>query len=193
MLVKEVNSKSGIEMNGLLFKAIFLKDNEFAFFSNDMRKMFVYNIQTEIFSKVIVKFVPPPKRTNYTLNRLYDGRLIVFGGMDNEESFKECFILINFAYEQEVHYSWVTLDLFGIIEEATSGHATVVLENNNLLIHGGTKYPHDPIITKFIKSDNIKPDILLINPVATRRLKLLNIHESYYWSKKYYGKIISLI
>lgn len=175
-------------MNGLLFKALLLTENNYAFFSNDLRKMFVYSTQTEIFSKVIIKFVPPPKRTNYSINRLKDGRIIVFGGMDEEESFRESFILINFSFEMEVHYTWVCLDTYGAIEDGTCGHSTVALENNNLLIHGGSKYPFDPVITKFIKIDNINAEIMTLNPQVSRRLKLLNIHDSYFWSKKIYGK-----
>ena len=45
--------------------------------------------------------------------------------------------------------------------------------NNILLIQKVNKYLYNPIITKFINAYNIKSDILLINPVARRRLNCL--------------------
>ena len=176
-------------MTGQLFKSLYLNEKNFAFFNNDLRKMYVFNVDTEIFSKIIIKFVPPPKRINYSLSALKDGRIILFGGMDEEETFKDCSILVNFTFETERNYTWVTLDTYGALEEGFNGHCAVALPNNNLYIHGGSRYPYDPIITKYINSDNIRNEIKAFGPLISRRSKLLNIHDSYNWSVMVYGNL----
>jgi len=188
LVVKDVNSKAGIEMTGQLFKSLLLNDNNYAFFNDDLRKMYVFNVNTEIFTKIIIKFVPPPKRTNYSINRLKDGRIIIFGGMDEEEAFRDCALMINFTFETERSYTWVTLDIYGNLEEGSNGHCAVVLPNNNIYIHGGSRYPYDPIITKYINADNIRNEIKSIGPLVSRKSKLLNIHDTYNWNILVYGK-----
>jgi hypothetical protein len=171
--LREINTTGGSEMEGKLFKAVNLTDDEIAFMCSDLSKFFIFNTNSEIFTKVSFKFITPYDRNFFTLNRLEDGRIILFGGIDDDMCYQDMFIIQSFEYFNETHYSWRALDIAGPIESSYNGHAMVVLPNDHILINGGCTVPLNPIE----KQDNVvKLDI-------TNRFKVIDIFNNYKWNE----------
>jgi N-acetylneuraminic acid mutarotase len=169
---REITPKGGAEMEGYIFKALRIYDNQIAFFCSDLSRMFIYDIKTETFQRILFKFINPAPRNYFTINLLTDGRIILFGGMDKDTCFEDAFIMQPFTYLNEVHYSWTALDISGPLEKFYNGHASIVLDNNHILIHGGCTSIFDPIV-----KDNLELD----EDELTDRFKILNIYSTYQW------------
>ena len=209
--MKEVVTKGGIEMTNFLFKAIKLHNEEdkFAFFCADLTMFFILDLETETFTKVLLKFSVPQFRENFTVDIISDGRIILFGGMNEDECYNEAYSLIKFTYyhkdlikthksnklkiedEEKFHYHWHAIDIYGPLEDykginnGYNGHAMICLPNDHLLIHGGTQDAFFPYFT-------YSPNLNGVVPKFTKRLKLLDIFNTYKWESpisniKYYG------
>lgn len=239
---KEITTKGGIDMNNFLFKVVRLTETysddpqeeyrnfrtqpiQFAFFCSDLTQFFIYDVDTETFTKVMPKFFVHQPRENFTVDRLSDGRIVLLGGMNQTEgvSYNEAFVLVSFHYTQkdkqsneevdDIHYSWNDLDLYGVVNEfdreaykaiaysqqnsqkntlnshsniiikssssselmecGYNGHASVVLPNDHILILGGTMECYFPLGSGKNQKD----------PMFTRRLKTLDIFNTYQWEK----------
>jgi hypothetical protein len=196
----EIITKGGIDMNNFLFKVIRLTEDrnetddlqkpiQFAFFCSDMTQFFVFDIDTETFTKVMPKFYAHSNRENFSINKLSDGRIILFGGMNETLCFNEAFALISFSYtqkdrygkniEDELHYSWNDVDLYGYLnddlqkESGYNGHASIVLPNDHILIFGGTEQSYFPVYNNYKFSNE--------DPVFTRRFKIIDVFNTYKW------------
>ena len=185
-------SRGGGEMFGSLYKIINMEKNEYSFFNNDLSKFYTFNVENETFVKVNIRYNSPSNRSNYTINKLSDGRIIIFGGYEGKKTYHEIYYLNSFSFDKQVLWGWSFIDTFGAIDEGYNGHATVVLNNDNLLIHGGSNNTFDPFQGSLKNSELIVSNVgsSSFNPQITNRFKLLNIYESYRWKTKKVGKII---
>jgi hypothetical protein len=173
--LREINAKGGSEMEGQLFKSVQLDNDQIAFMCSDLTKFWIFNTKSEIFTKILFKFTTPCPRSFFALNKLSDGRVILFGGVDLEDKtcFEDVFIMQSFEYYKQIHYSWSALDIAGPLGSFYNGHAMVVLPNDHLLIHGGCSSAFNPIS----KANTIvKMDI-------SNRLKVIDIFNNYRWDE----------
>jgi N-acetylneuraminic acid mutarotase len=179
--LEEILPKGGVDIEEQLYKIIQIDPDkkEYGFFCDDLSKFYILNLNTFNFTKIYSKFVIPTPRENYTLNRLADGRILLFGGMHESDTYKESYVLIRFRYYNEDHYSWNALDVYGPTDEAKdtqngfNGHGSVILSNNHIVIHGGTQNNFNPIFIPKPKNE----------PLFTSRLKILDIYNTYNWDK----------
>jgi hypothetical protein len=170
--IAEVTSKGGNEMINKLYKAIPLERNdEIAFITQNLSSFQVFNLETEVFTKIEIKFEVPQIREYFTINLLQDGRLIIFGGCRNDDSFRDIYYLINYTYDQKVFWMWSRMDILGDVHEGYSGHCSLVLENNHILIHGGTERAFD-----WRSPESTKHEAGFSN-----RVQLFDIYSSYEW------------
>ncbi len=188
--VKEVMSRGGAEMIGSLYKIINTDKNEYSFFNNDLSRFFSFNVDTETFTKVNIRYNSPSNRSNYTINKLSDGRIIIFGGFNGNKEYHEIYYLSSFSFDKQTLWGWSYIDTFGAIDDGYNGHTAVVLKNDNLLIHGGSNNTFDPFKGSLKNSELIVSNVgsSNFNPNITNRFKLLNIFESYRWKTKKVGK-----
>ena len=198
--IEELHPKGGIDMKGKIFKSVRLDYNSYAFFTNQFDHFYIFKVFEVEFTKINIILFQPLPRDNYTLHRLSDGRIVFMGGANKETCFHDAFYLMEYSYEngKEVQYGWNSIDVFGVIgsnEEnnhvnVTSnngyfGHASILLENDNILIHGGTQMEYDYI--------NILIDLKLnnVNPIYTNRFKLLDISNSYKFRQIHNSNILN--
>jgi hypothetical protein len=220
---KYVITKGGVEMQNYLFKCVRLNEDsenvdnsngskssqekkinininisyKFAFFCSNLSQFFIFDIKTDTFTKIRPKFFVHQPRENFIVEKLSDGRIVLFGGMEEmvpninnlslqeKKCYNEAFVLHSFYYtqgekdEEDFHYTWTDIDLFegyqNIMEEGYNGHASVVLENDHILIFGGTTSPFSPIFN--LESDS------KCNQIFTNRLKTIDIFNTYRWLK----------
>jgi hypothetical protein len=184
--IYDIPAKGIIELGSNLYQAINVKENskEFLLFCDDLNKFFIFNISTITFTRILLMFSIPQKRSNYTLSPLSDGRIILFGGLnyENNQVFYDTYQILKFGYNELTHYFYSDIDIFGNLEdEAFLGHQAVVLENDHILIHGGTKELYDPL-KDFIKFSlfEIKREIKI---KVTNRFKILDCFNTYKWQE----------
>lgn len=169
---KVIFPKGSVDLNKSICKVVSIGENNFAFFDHDLSRFFCFDTETESFTKTIVRFVTPSPRTNYTIHPLKDGRIIIIGGMHEDQCYNEVHFLIPFKYDSQKHYTSSRLDIYGSVEGSYNGHASIVLENSHLLISGGSNSAYDP----FRSSDYKK-----FEEEIPKRIKILNIFMSYKW------------
>ena len=173
----------------------FKKSVQFAFFCSDLTQFFILDINSETFIKIRPKFFVHSIRENFTVDRLSDGRIILFGGMNESDCYNEGYALNNFYYsqgrsesdethniiEEDQHYAWSDIDLNGMLSDEAgaspgfNGHASVRLPNDHILIIGGTEESFFPVYVNvpYIGSD----------PKFTKRCKIIDLFNSYQWDK----------
>jgi hypothetical protein len=174
-IIYQVTSKGGYEMSGKIFKSCKLeKDLEYAFFCEDLSKFFIFNIDTETFTRVEIKFLIPSRREFYTLNLLSDGRVVLLGGSYKDEGYKDIYYLINYSVDKEISWVYSRLDCFGAVQGEMNGHCTMVLSNDQILIHGGTLRSFNPF----------EPEEIKHPPEFSSRFQILNLFSSYEWKKE---------
>jgi hypothetical protein len=182
--ISDIPAKGIIELGSELYKAISIKENskEFFFFCENLDKFFIFNASTITFTRISLMFSIPLKRTNYTLSPLSDGRIILFGGSnyDTNQVYYDTYQILKFGYNELTRYFYSDIDVFGNLEdEAFIGHQAVVLDNDHVLIHGGTKELYDPL------RDYIKFSLFEINREdkinVTNRFKILDCFNTYKW------------
>ncbi len=182
---KEISPKGGLDLKGDIFKVVRInKTNDYAFFGKELDKIFIFKIEIETFEKLIIRFVTPQPRINYTITALKDDRIILIGGMNDNKCLDDIHFFIPFNYCKERHYTTSRLDVFGSIEKGYNGHAAIVLPNSHILISGGCNYVLDPLRSEKEKKQKYKDTTLMSSETLIeipKRLKLLNIFKSYRW------------
>jgi len=172
-LINEISAKGGIDMVGKLFKAVHMEGNMYAFFTNQFDHFFIYNILELEFARINIMLFQPLPRENYVCHRMSDGRIIFFGGGNKDKCFNDAFYLMEYSFDEKVQFGWNSIDTFGSKEEGYYGHASAILENDNILIHGGTKRQYDNIEFKNNQFD----------PLYNKRFKIIDITNSYKYAK----------
>ncbi len=172
-LVSEITAKGGFEMFGKIFKAIQLEGDNYAFFSDVFDHFFIFNLLEKEFTKVEIMLFQPLPRENYIVHKFPDGRVMFFGGGNKEKCYNDLFYLMEYSFDEKIHYGWNSIDTFGSKEEGYFGHASILLQNDNILIHGGVKRSFDII--------NIKQN--QFDPHYTKRFKIIDITNNYKYVK----------
>jgi hypothetical protein len=204
---REIIYKGGVDMVNFLFKCVRLTDEEqelldpkktvqFAFFCSDLSLFFIFDTKLETFIKVQPKFFVHGNRENFTVDRLSDGRIILFGGMSDDTCYNEAYSFVPFYYQQkgikedennegikedDLHYAYNDIDLYGRLidseekESGFNGHASVRLPNDHIFIFGGTEACYFPV---FMNNPVVRED-----PRFTRRSKIIDVFNTYVWDK----------
>ena len=165
-------------MIGKIFKSVQLDYNSFAFFTAQFDHFFIYKILELEFVKVEIMLFQPLPRENYVIHKLSDGRIFFFGGANKDKSFNDAFYLMEYSYDEKIQYGWNSIDTFGSKDEGYFGHASVLLENDNILVQGGAKKLYDNINVKTNQFD----------PCYTKRLKIIDIANNYKYGKIPFSK-----
>jgi hypothetical protein len=204
---REVVYKGGVDMVNFLFKCVRLTDEEteesdyrktvqYAFFCSDLSLFFIFDTKSENFIKIQPKFFVHGNRENFTVEKLSDGRIILFGGMNEDSCYNEAYSFVPFYYQQkdnkedqnktgiiedDLHWAWNDLDLYGMIndsdekESGYNGHASILLPNDHIFIFGGTEISYFPVY--------MNAPVPRENPRFTRRCKIIDIFNTYTWDK----------
>ena len=166
-------------MTNNLYKAITLDSFSVAFFGNHFDHFFIYKVADLEFVRINVILYCPLPRENFVCHKLPDGRILFFGGGNKEKCYNDAFYLMEYIIEENIQFGWNSIDTFGAREEGYYGHASLLLPNDNLLIHGGTKRAYDNINTKENQWD----------PLFTNRFKIVDITKSYKYEKLLNSKL----
>ena len=112
----EVLAKGGMEMINFLFHITQINDHDIAFFHKDLSKFFVFDISNEIFTKVDITLNVPSNRSCFTVNKLSDNRIILIGGMNEDECYSDVFILNSYDLGKSQVWAWCPFDTNGKYE-----------------------------------------------------------------------------